>query len=93
MVRLVSSANLFHRLRRVLAERAPLGSYLADALLFDALNRKDVLSGGGELHSRPNPIAGAVGDGGRDGGRGLTGECWRRAVDVFFRSVRAVRAW
>lgn len=39
--------------------------YLADALLFDALNRKDVLSGGGELHSRPNPIAGAVGGGTR----------------------------
>lgn len=36
-------------------------SYLADALLFDALNRKDVLSGGGELHSRPNPISEAVG--------------------------------
>ncbi|TNN66159.1 hypothetical protein EYF80_023637 [Liparis tanakae] len=32
-------------------------SYLADALLFDALHRKDVLSGGRELHSRLNPIA------------------------------------
>lgn len=31
--------------------------YLADALLFDALHRKDVLSGGGELHSRLDPIA------------------------------------
>lgn len=33
--------------------------YLADALLFDALHRKDVLSGGRELHVRLNPTAGS----------------------------------
>lgn len=50
------------------ARAPPPRCYLADALLFDALNRKDVLSGGGQLHSRPNPITGAVGGGGRGGG-------------------------
>ena len=50
------------RPERVFCKHAPpplslsLG-YLADALLFDALHRKDVLSGGGELHSRLDPIA------------------------------------
>lgn len=56
--------------------------YLADALLFDALYRKDVLSGGRELHSRLYPIA---------GGRGL-GETLALHRRYAFRTVRAVRA-
>lgn len=57
--------------------------YLADALLFDALYRKDVLSGGRELHSRLIPIA---------GGQGV-GEMLAPHRRYSFRSVRAVRAW
>lgn len=88
MVRLASSANVSQRLGRACAELRSRRSYLADALLLDALNRKDVLSGGGELHTRPNPVAGAAGR----GDEGERGERWRRAVDGFFRSVRAARA-
>ena len=41
--------------------------YLADALLFDALHRKDVLAGGRERHSRVDPIAGGAAGGGGGG--------------------------
>lgn len=44
----------YFNVRGAFCTHAPFSlCYLADALLFDALHRKDVLSGGRELHSRP----------------------------------------
>lgn len=51
-------------------QNAAPATYLADALLLDALHRKDVLSGGRQLHSRSDPVAGDAAAAAAGAGRG-----------------------